>query len=370
MSSRKDNTTLADNQFMKLALSIAKNNEGLTGENPSVGCVLTKKNNIISSGVTSINGRPHAEYNALKNLKKKAKNSTIYITMEPCTHHGKTPPCTDIIIKSKINRVVYAVEDKDERTANKASQKLKLHRIKVKRSICRNEAKTFYKKYFFTKKNNMPYVIGKIACSNDNFIKSKKYKYITNEHSLNVSHLLRYRSQGILISHKTLTSDNPKLNCRLKGLEKYSPKRFILDTNLRSNHKHTIFNNKMKKETFILHGSSNLKKINFLKRKKINLIKININKKNKLNLKKVLKRIYKMKVNTLLVEGGKELTNTFVSNKLFNEFYLFKSSKNLAKTGSINILSTLRLISKSFKNRNLLDTYTDKDKIIKFFNYV
>ncbi len=367
MSSRKDNTTSADNQFMKLALSIARDNEGLTGENPSVGCVVTKNNNIISSGVTSVNGRPHAETNALKSLKKRAKNSTIYITMEPCTHYGKTPPCTDIIIKSKISRVVYAVEDKDERTSHKASKKLKAQGIKVTKSICIKEAKKFYKKYFFNKKNKMPYVIGKIACSNDNYIKSKKKKYITNDHSLQVSHLLRYRNQGILVSYKTLNSDNPKLNCRLNGLEKYSPKRFILDANLKSQIKHTVFNDGMKKITYVFHNSNNLKQIHSFRKKKINLIRIDTDKNNKLNLKQALHYIFKNKVNSLLVEGGKELTNSFISNRLFNEFYLFKSSKNLTKNGSINILNTLKSISKNFKKRSLLDTYLDKDKIIKFF---
>tara|TARA_B100000902_G_scaffold121230_1_gene121409 strand:+ start:465 stop:1577 length:1113 start_codon:yes stop_codon:yes gene_type:complete len=370
MSSKKDNIKTLDNQFMKLALSIARINDGLTGENPSVGCVVTKNNNIISSGVTSFSGRPHAETNALQNLKKNTKNSTIYITMEPCTHYGKTPPCTDLIVKSKINRVVYAVHDKDERTAKKASKKLKSQGIKVTNSICKKDAANFYKKYFFTKKNKIPYVIGKIACSNDNYIKSKRNKYITNEHSLNVSQLLRYRNEGILISYKTLNSDNPKLDCRLPGLEKHSPKRFILDKNLKSNYKSKIFNNEMKKKSFILHGSNNLKKINLFKSKKINLIKVDTDNGNKLNLRNLLNSIYKKHVNTLLVEGGRELTNEFISNRLFNEFYLFKSSNNLKKNGSINILSTLKRISKNFKKHSLLDTYTNKDKVIKFFNYV
>lgn len=367
MSSKKDNIKSLDIQFMKLALSIARINDGLTGENPSVGCIITKNNNIISSGATSINGRPHAETNALQNLNKNAENSTIYITMEPCTHYGKTPPCTDIIIKSKIKRVVYAIEDRDKRTAHKALSKLKRHGINVTKSVCKKEVKNFYKKYFHNKKYKMPYVIGKIACSNDNYIKSKKNKYITNEHLLNVSHLLRYRSQGILISYKTLVSDKPKLDCRLKGLEKYSPKRFILDKNLRSKYNLNILNNETKKNTYILHGSNNVKKIKLLKRKKINLIKINIDTNNRINLNDMLNAIYKNKVSTLLVEGGKDLTNAFIANKLFNEFYLFKSSKNLANNGSINIMSTLKRLSKSFKKHHLLDTYTNKDKIIKFF---
>ncbi len=367
MSSKKDNIKLLDNQFMKLALSIARNHDGLTGENPSVGCVVTKNNIIISSGVTSLNGRPHAEVNALKSIKKKTKNSTIYITMEPCTHHGKTPPCTDFIIKSKVKRVVYSVPDIDVRTSNKALKKLKSKGIKVKQSVYKKDVKEFYKKYFFNKKYQMPFVTGKIACSKDGFIKSNKEKYITNDHSINISHLLRYRNEGILISYKTLNTDNPQLNCRLNGLENFSPKRFILDKDLKSKIKCYVFNDKYKTKTYILHNSNNKKKINFFKKKKINLIKIQIDKNNKLNLKEALNRIYKLKINTLLVEGGKELTYNFILNNLFNEFFLFKSSKNLANNGSKNILNILKRISLTLKKQNILDTYSNKDKIIKYF---
>ena len=118
---------------------------------------------------------------------------------------------------------------------------------------------------------------------------------------------------------------------------------------------------------FSLNKYQNNNLIKLLKRKKINLIKINIDTNNRINLNDMLNAIYKKKVSTLLVEGGKDLTNAFIANKLFNEFYLFKSSKNLANSGSINIMSTLKLLSKSFKKHNLLDTYTNKDKIIKFF---
>ena len=366
MSSKKDNIKSLDIQFMKLALSIARNNEGLTGENPSVGCVVTKNNNIISSGTTSINGRPHAETNALQNLNKNAENSTIYITMEPCTHYGKTPPCTDIIIKSKIKRVVYAVEDKDERTAHKASIKLKRHGINVTKSVCKEEARNFYRKYFFNKKYKVPYVTGKIACSKDNYIKSKKKRYISDDTSLNVGHLLRYKNDGILISHKTINEDNPSLNCRLNGLEKYSPKVFIIDKNLSIKHSSNVINSVNRKNTYIFHGSTEAKKIKYLKKMGVNLMKISLDNDGSLSLLKILKTIYKKNVYNLLVEGGRSLTKLFLDKNYFNQFYLFKSNKTLKSSGLIKISNILVTLGKKFKSKKVLDTFSNKDKIIKF----
>ena len=366
MSSKKDNINTVDINFLRQALNLAIENDGLTGQNPSVGCLITSNNKIISQGVTSVNGRPHAEFNALNKIKKKTKKSTMYVTMEPCDHFGKTPPCTDIIIKSNISRVVYGVEDIDKRTYFKACSKLRSEGIKVKRSVNKKEITNFYKKYFFCKKNNMPYVTGKIACSKDNFIYSKNKKYITNEYSLDVSHLLRYKNEGILVSYKTLNKDNPYLTCRLNGLEKFSPKRFIIDKNLKSKKNLNIFKDKNKNKTYIFHDSNNFKKINFFKKRKIKLIKIK-SKNNKIDFFLILSRIYKLNISRLLVEGGRKLTDNFIKNRLFNEFYLFKSSKSLKNSGSINIKDTIKKISLNFKNNNLLDTYTEEDKITKYF---
>ena len=135
MSSKKDKAQLNDINFLKLALRLAKNNEGLTGENPSVGCVIVNNNKIVSTGVTSVGGKPHAEVNAINNIKGKHKNLTAYITMEPCTHFGKTPPCTKKIIDKKIKKVVYGINDVDIRTAQKAHKKLKSKSIKVLKNV-------------------------------------------------------------------------------------------------------------------------------------------------------------------------------------------------------------------------------------------
>ena len=122
MSTRKDKFSKKDRYFMKVAINLAKSHIGLTGTNPSVGCVVVKKNEIVSFGVTDINGRPHAETIALNKNIKKVSGSTVYLTLEPCSHYGKTPPCTNALIKSKVKKVIYSVEDHDDRTFNKSKK--------------------------------------------------------------------------------------------------------------------------------------------------------------------------------------------------------------------------------------------------------
>ncbi len=287
MSSKKDNFHSKDKYFMNLAINLAKNQNHLTGLNPSVGCVIVKNNNIISYGQTGFNGRPHAEYEAIMKCKKKdLKNSSIYITMEPCTHYGKTPPCVNLIAKSKIKKVIYAVNDVDKRTAKKAYLNLKSKKIIVLKGLLSSKVKKIYKNYFYHKKNNMPYIVAKIACSNDYFTVSNK-KNITNDYSREVSHLLRYQCDSILVSSKTVNSDNSKLSCRINGLEKNSPKRLIIDKNLRINKRSYTINDKYKNNTIIFHSSKNKNKIKQLRMKGIKLSYTGLDEDNNINLKKV-----------------------------------------------------------------------------------
>ena len=120
MSTKKVKFNHKDRFFMNLAINLASERSGLTGENPSVGCVIVKNNRVISMGKTGLKGKPHAEYNAIKSSKERLKGSKIYVSLEPCTHYGKTPPCSNIIIKSKIKEVIFSIEDIDKRTKSKS----------------------------------------------------------------------------------------------------------------------------------------------------------------------------------------------------------------------------------------------------------
>tara|TARA_B100000686_G_scaffold221243_1_gene228345 strand:- start:2984 stop:4090 length:1107 start_codon:yes stop_codon:yes gene_type:complete len=363
MSLKKSKFNRVDKHFMGLALDLASDRVGLTGENPSVGCVIVKNNEVISIGQTSINGRPHAEYNALKSCKKNSNGSKMYVSLEPCTHFGKTPPCSNIIINSKIKEVIFPLLDVDRRTKSKSFKIFKAKKIKVKFGLLKNDAKKIYKSYIYNKKKKLPFVSGKLAISKDNYIYSKKRKKITNEFSNGITHLLRYRNDSILISNKTLNNDNPKLNCRIQGLSNFSPKRIILDRNLSIKKKSYIFKSANKKNTIIFYEKASQSKIKQLIKKEIKLIKLTTDKNNFFDLKSVLKKIYFLGCRNLLVEGGKSLTGSFLKNKLFNQFYLFKSPNKLGRIAKLNMTGQLNQLSFIYKKKSKLNAFTGKDVV-------
>ena len=366
MSLKKDRKNSLDNKFMRFAINLAINQKGLTGTNPSVGCVIVKDKKIISYGVTSLNGRPHAETVALNRCKSNNSESVMYVTLEPCTHYGKTPPCTNNIIKSKVKKVYYSVEDSDLRSFNNSKRILKSKKIIVNSGLLQKDTKRFYKNYDYIRKHKMPYVTGKLACSS-NFYILKSKKNITNEHSRKVSHLLRYQNQGILTSYKTINSDNPKLNCRITGLEKFSPTRLIIDKNLKIKINSYIISSSNRSNTVIFHSSRNKKKILNLKYKKIKLIYLKLNNYGHIDLKTIFKKIYDLGIHNVLVESGFALTNNILKEKLFNEFYLFKSSKKLIKSSSINVKNINKNLNISFKSKKNVNTYLDKDSLLHYY---
>ena len=161
---------------MRLALAQAQRNLGTTNENPSVGCIITKNSSVVSVGCTNINGRPHAEYNAINQSKINLKDAELYVTLEPCSHYGKTPPCTKSIINSGIKKVFFSINDPDLRSHNKCSKLLKSKKISVKKGICSQEANSFYKSYIKSKSSFLPFVTCKLAISKDFFTINKKKK--------------------------------------------------------------------------------------------------------------------------------------------------------------------------------------------------
>ncbi len=252
---------------MGLALNLARARHGLTGINPSVGCVIVKNDKIISIGQTGYKGRPHAEYNAIKNSNENLKGSKMYISLEPCNHYGQTPPCTDKIVKNKISEVLYSINDIDKKVKGKSFKILKLKNIIIKKGLLKKKISNFYESYFFNRKNKIPYVTGKIAISKNNLIYSKGTKRITDKHSDFLTHFLRYKNDSLMISYKTLNKDNPKLNCRLKGLNRFSPMRIILDNNLEMKTSSYIFKTAIKNNTIIFYNKADKKKLLNLQKK-------------------------------------------------------------------------------------------------------
>ena len=366
MSTKKDKFSKKDKIYMKLALQLAKSKHALTGSNPSVGCVIVKNDKIISIGSTSYNGRPHAEYNAIKNSIDDLKGSKIYITLEPCSHYGLTPPCTNLIIKSKISEVLYSVTDIDKRVKDKSFRILKSKKIQVKKGLLREEIKNFYYPYFFNRVKKIPFITGKIAISRNNLIYSKTNKRITNSFSDRFSHLLRYKNDSLMISYKTLNKDNPKLNCRLKGLEKFSPKRIILDNKLDSKINSFIIKTANNKNTIIFYNQANRSRVLIFRKKGVQLIKSRINKDNKFDMIFLLKKLYRLGCRNLLIEGGDIFTNFLLKKKIFNKFYLFKSNKSLSKSLEYLKFNSLNVLNKKYKKKMNINLNLGKDRIILY----
>jgi len=341
------------NNFLKLAFNIAKVNLGKTSLNPSVGCVVVKNNSVISSGCTSLNGRPHAEFNALKS-KKNFKNSDLYVTMEPCVHYGITPPCTNIIAKKGIKRVFFSFNDVDKRTARKSKIKLTKKKIKVYKKFS-NDFCNFYQSYFLIKKKTIPFIDAKIAISKDYFTINKNSEWITNSLSRNRVHLIRSEYDAIISTSKSINKDNSLLNCRLNGFDDNKPDLVIIDLNLKIKKKLNLFKKIDKRKVFIVTSVFKGKKISYLKKAGIKIIPIK-SLKNKNDFINLFKSLKKNAYNRILVESGLIFLNELLKNKLIFNLYMFQSSIKLGKKGknntSNNIIKKLRLNKKIKVNLN------------------
>lgn len=346
------------NYYLELAFQLAENNLGKTKLNPSVGSVVVKDNIIISSGITSLNGQPHSEFHALNSVSNCA-GATLYTTLEPCTHYGKTPPCTNIIIKKKIKNVFYAFEDPDKRTYKKAKKVLKISGIRTKLIRLKKFSK-FYKSYFVNKKNEIPFVSAKIAISRDFLTINKEEKWITNERSRAIVHLLRSKHDSILSTSKSINFDNSKLNCRIEGLNHLKPDLFIVDLDLKLKKKLLLNKFLFKRKIFLITKKKNMRKSLIYKKLGYRILFIN-SLKNEYDFNILYKKIYKLGYGRLLIETGLTFLNSIIKYKKINELYIFQNNKKLGKKGKNNA-------SNKYLKKNLFKLITiniNGDKLFK-----
>ena len=351
--------------FMRLALQQAARSLGNTRQNPAVGCVLVKNNHLISAGYTSIGGRPHAEQNAINFSEINPQNSELYVTLEPCSHYGKTPPCVKSIIKSKIKKVFFSINDVDLRSFNKSAINLRSGGVGVSSNILKDEIKLFYKSYFKSKKSNLPFVTCKLAISKDFYTINKKNKWITNSFSRGRVHLMRSFHECVITSSKTVIKDNPRLTCRIDGLNHNSPSRIILDNKLKININSKIIEEGDKHRTIIFYNKIDKKKMKLLKKLKIKTYKISLDNNGNLDLKESLIKAKELGFSRIFVESGEKLATSFFAKKLIDDFKLFISSKNFGKTGSNSIKKYFRSFLKN-KKKIVEKVNLSGDKLISY----
>jgi len=296
----------ADNlkyKFMRIAIEEALKGIGKVNPNPLVGAIIVKKGEILSKGFHEYYGGRHAEIVAIENAEKKGfsvKGATMYVTLEPCHHYGKTPPCVDRIIKEKFEKVVIAMKDPNEKVAGKSIKKLINNGIDVEVGILEDEAKEINQIFlkYITKKE--PYILLKLAMSLDGFIfpYTIKNRNITNDRVNNYVHNLRNKYSSILIGYNTLENDNPKLTSRVKNGR--NPIRVVLDKDLKSKDKSFNIMNE-KGNNLIINSKENYKTGNS------EWIKIEESKP-----EIILKELRKREIDSIIIEGGANIIEQFL----------------------------------------------------------
>ena len=360
MVSQKSKIKSKNSYFLSLAFEQAKINLGSTKDNPSVGCIIERNGSVISSGRTSINGRPHAEFNALKK-KYNFKKANLYVTLEPCSHYGKTAPCTKIIKEKGISKVYFSLFDSDSRSKKKSKEILQKNKILVKDSILKDYGQKFYESYYLQHSPHLPLIDGKIAISKDYLTKNIKKKWITHIESRRRSQYIRSTYNCIISTSKSINEDNSMLDCRLSGLEKRSPDLIILDRMLKIKKKLKLYKSIKNRKIILCTSSNNKNKISYLKSKGIKFIKIN-SLKNRDDFSELFFLLKKKGYSRIFVEAGLTFINFLIKNKFLKNIYIFKSNKNLKRNG-INY-SSPNIIKKIYL-QNLVKVNLFGDKLYK-----
>jgi diaminohydroxyphosphoribosylaminopyrimidine deaminase/5-amino-6-(5-phosphoribosylamino)uracil reductase len=225
---------MEDLRHMNAALALARRGLGSVWPNPAVGCVLVKSGRIIGRGWTQPGGRPHGETEALERAGEAARGATAYVSLEPCCHWGKTPPCTDALIAAGVARVVTPIEDPDPRVSGAGIARLRAAGIAVEVGLCADEAKELNAGFFLRLRSGRPLVTLKLATTRDGQLATStgESRWITGELARDRAHLLRASHDAVMIGSNTVITDDPLLTCRLPGLDHLSPVRIVLDSRL------------------------------------------------------------------------------------------------------------------------------------------
>jgi diaminohydroxyphosphoribosylaminopyrimidine deaminase/5-amino-6-(5-phosphoribosylamino)uracil reductase len=305
-------------------LSIAKKGIGYSRPNPSVGAVIVWNNTIIGEGYTSSYGGNHAEVNAINSVKDKTllKEATIYVTLEPCSHHGKTPPCADLIIKYQFKKVVIGCIDSNRLVAGKGVERLKKAGVDVLVGVLESECLYHHRRFFTVQEKKRPYIILKWAETKDGFIaplsKEKQQPvWISNQYSQQLVHQWRSQEHAIMVGTSTVIDDNPTLNVR--SWSGQNPVRIVLDRSLRIPKTATIFDKSV--QTIVI-TEVGAKPQQFDK----NLIfeEIYFSKNIAIQICEVLQ---KNKIQSVIIEGGLQTLQTFIDEDLWDEARVFVGDK-------------------------------------------
>ncbi len=339
---------------MKRCLELAKNGIGTARPNPSAGAVIVYKNTIIGEGYTSPYRGLHAEVNAIHSVKNEEllEKSTIYVTLEPCCHYGKTPPCSDLIIAKKISHIIIGTMDTNNLVAGKGIEKLKKNGCRVTVGILENECKKHHKRFFTVQNKKRPYIILKWAQTPNGFIAPKHKKqqrpvWISNEYSKQLVHKWRAEEHAILAGKTTVLADNSKLNVR--SWTGNNPIRIILDKMLKLPHELSVFDGLVK--TIVI---TKVKKVNTHE----NLIYEEIDFSNKV-ADQICNILQKHQIQSVIIEGGAKTLQTFIDENLWDEARVFIGENEFNDGIEIPVLNSKLKKEEKLKNDTLRTYFND-----------
>ena len=321
-----------DTYFMEQAISLAAKGEGFTSPNPTVGAVVVKDGHIVGQGWHQAAGKPHAEVNAIDDAGSLAEKADLYVTLEPCNHTGRTPPCTEKIIRAGISRVVMAVRDPNPEVTGGGLAFLKSHGIEVVEGVCREQAAKqieWFLKYIRTK---TPFVTLKCAMTLDGRIATRTgdSRWITGESAREHVHRLRHAADAIMVGVGTVMADNPRLTARLKDRPTRDPIRVILDSRLTADENATVFHLDSTAETILVTGKAvDPERRARFEKTGVRVIMENQDQHGGINLPDRMRRLGEMSVTSLLIEGGGRVGGSALRSGIVDKVCFFYAPKIL-----------------------------------------
>lgn len=341
--------------FIQRCLQIAKNGIGTTRPNPSVGAVIVVNNKIIGEGFTAPYGGNHAEVNAINAVANKTllKQATLYVTLEPCSHFGKTPPCADLIVKHQLKNVVIGCEDSNALVAGKGIAQLQNSGINVVVGVLETACKAHHKRFFTVQNKKRPYVILKWAETKDGFVAPhsrtvQKPVWISNAYSQQKVHQLRSKEHAVLVGTRTVLDDNPKLNVR--SWSGINPIRVFLDRSARISATAAVLDGSVQTIVF-----SEKQKYPFDCSPEIHVESIDFSKNIAVQICEVLR---KYKIQSLIIEGGSQTLQTFIDARIWDEAHVYVGAVSFNKGVKAPCLASEK-VSETRIDNDLLKIYTN-----------
>ncbi len=334
-----------DNGYMKMALHLAEQGRGLTSPNPMVGAVVVKDNSVIGKGYHRKAGTPHAEIHALNEAGMGAHGSTLYVTLEPCSHRGRTMPCADFIIRSRVARVVCAMQDPNPQVNGSGIRKLREAGIQVDVGVLEDEARElnrFFIKYITTK---LPFVVLKAAVTLDGRIATEtgESKWITGKPARERAHQLRNEVDAVLVGINTVLADDPSLTTRLPGGGGKDPARIILDTHLRTPLDARVVTNDSAARTYIFSGPDvQPERIRAYQEKNVTVL-VARQEASRIRFRQVLEDLGRMELTSLLIEGGARVHASALRDGIVDRVIFFVAPKIIGGGESKECVANLRV---------------------------